>query len=185
MIYAADHKFVSTIEKAGLGVPYHLKKGIEDALGDELLGIVNVALHPINTIHDTIEALSNPARTFNAIKQTISDSWNTDVVNGDGNSQAELYENVMGHGMFTFAGTKGVDKLAKSAALKTGAEVAEISQASKKGLQDAASLLNGNRNGFAIAGEVVCNLIHLILGNLKKSYRLISLLKTSSVLVEI
>ncbi|PEV55398.1 hypothetical protein CN422_25045 [Bacillus cereus] len=153
MIYAADHKFVSTIEKAGLGVPYHLKKGIEDALGDELLGIVNVALHPINTIHDTIEALSNPARTFNAIKQTISDSWNTNVVNGEGNSQAELYGNVMGHGMFAFAGTKGVDKLAKSAALKTGAEVAEISQASKKGLQDVASLFNGNRNGVAIAGE--------------------------------
>lgn len=106
-------------------MPYHLKKGIEDALGDELLGIVNVALHPINTINDTIEALSNPARTFNAIKQTISDSWNTNVVNGDGNSQAELYRNVMGHGMFAFAGTKGVDKLAKSAALKTGAKVAE------------------------------------------------------------
>ncbi|MDA2474871.1 HNH endonuclease [Bacillus cereus group sp. Bce025] len=109
-----DDKIAAAFEKAGLGVPYHLKKGMDNALGDELLGIANAALHPINTFNDTVEAFSDPAGTFNAIKQAISDSWNRDVINGDWNSRAEWYGNAMGHGMFAVAGTKGVDKISKA-----------------------------------------------------------------------
>ena len=59
-----------------------------DAIGDELLGLADAVIHPIDTFNNTIEAVSHPVEKFNAIKQTISDSWNHDVTNGDSYSGA-------------------------------------------------------------------------------------------------
>ncbi|NWK68171.1 WXG100 family type VII secretion target [Bacillus paramycoides] len=146
---AIDDEVESTFEKAGLGVPYHFIKGGREALGDEIEGLLNSVIHPIDTFNNTIEAVSHLDETFNAIKQTISDFWNTNVVNGDWNSRAELYGSIMSHGMFALLGAKGVDKIAM---LKPGTTLAEISRTAKYSLRDAASLFNGNRNQFAFAG---------------------------------
>ncbi|PEM71340.1 cytosolic protein [Bacillus pseudomycoides] len=150
--YVIDDKIESTFEKAGLGVPYHYKKGMNEAMGDELLGLADAALHPIDTFNNTIEAISDPVGTFNAIKQTISDSWNTDFVNGDLNSKAEWYGGASAHAIFAVTGTKGVDKAAKFGMLKAGTKLDEMSQAAKQGFQDTASLFNRNRNEFAFSG---------------------------------
>ncbi|WP_410981785.1 EndoU domain-containing protein [Bacillus cereus] len=147
-----DDKIESTFEKAGLGVPYHLKKGMNEAIGDELLGLVDIAFHPINSFNSTIEALSDLPGTFNTITKTISDSWNRDVTNGDWNSRAEWYGKAQIHTMFAVTGTKGVDKAAKFGMLKAGTKLDEISQAAKQGFQDTASLFNRNYNELAIAG---------------------------------
>ncbi|MEW9182201.1 WXG100 family type VII secretion target [Bacillus mycoides] len=148
-----DDEIESAFEKAGLGVPYHLKKGMGDAIGDELLGLADAVIHPIDTFNNTIEAVSHPVETFNAIKQTISDSWNRDVTNGDSYSGAEWYGSAAGHTILAvgqlFVGTKGVDKIAM---LNPGTKLAEISRTANQSLQDAASLFNRNRNEFALAG---------------------------------
>ncbi|PFD37007.1 type VII secretion protein [Bacillus cereus] len=146
---AIDDEIESTFEKAGLGVPYHFKKGMGDAIGDELLGLADSVIHPIDTFNNTIEALSDPVGTFNTIKRTISHSWNTNVVNGDWNSRAEVYGSIMSHGMFALLGAKGVDKIAM---LRPGTKLAEISRTTTQKLEDDASLFNRNHNEFALAG---------------------------------
>ncbi|PFA26083.1 WXG100 family type VII secretion target [Bacillus thuringiensis] len=148
-----DDEIESAFEKSGLGVPYHLKKGVGDAIGDELLGLADAVIHPIDTFNNTIEAVSHPVETFNAIKQTISDSWNRDVTNGDSYSGAAWYGSAAGHTILAvgqlFVGTKGVDKIAM---LNPGTKLAEISRTANQSLQDAASLFNRNHNEFAFAG---------------------------------
>ncbi|WP_260632209.1 WXG100 family type VII secretion target [Bacillus bingmayongensis] len=148
-----DDKVEDAYEKAGLGVPYHFKKGMDEAIGDELLGLLDAVFHPIDTLNNTAEAFSDPVGTFNAIKQTISDSWNTNVVNGDWNSRAEWFGSASVHTTLAvgqlFLGTKGVDKIAK---LKPGTKLVEISRNTKQGFEYAASLFNRNHNEFAIAG---------------------------------
>ncbi|HDR7213472.1 HNH endonuclease [Bacillus cytotoxicus] len=157
-----DDKIAAAFEKAGLGVPYHIKKGMDNALGGELLGIANAALHPINTFNDTIEAFSDPTGTFNAIKQTISDSWNRDVTNGDWNSRAEWYGNAMGHGMFAVAGTKGVDKISKvgEVAAMTSLTKGESLITNSSAYRNALHILNnyefkaGNHLSYAGVGSI-------------------------------
>ncbi|AJH70603.1 hypothetical protein BF32_5238 [Bacillus thuringiensis] len=131
---------------------YHFKKGVGDAIGDELLGLADAVIHPIDTFNNTIEAVSHPVEKFNAIKQTISDSWNHDVTNGDSYSGAAWYGSATGHTVLAvgqlFVGTKGVDKIAM---LNPGTKLAEISRTANQSLQDAASLFNRNRNEFALA----------------------------------
>ncbi|MFB7121725.1 WXG100 family type VII secretion target [Bacillus tropicus] len=148
---AIDDEIESAFEKSGLGVPYHFTKGVGDAIGDELLGLADAVIHPIDTFNNTIEAVSHPVETFNAIKQTISDSWNRDVTNGDSYSGAAWYGSATGHTILAvgqlFVGTKGVDKIAM---LNPGTKLAEISRTANQSLQDAASLFN--RNQFAFAG---------------------------------
>ncbi|MBO1624220.1 WXG100 family type VII secretion target [Bacillus arachidis] len=145
-----DDKVEDVFEKAGLGAPYHFKKGMEEAIGDELLGLADAVIHPIDTLKNTAEALSDPVGTFNALKQTISDSWNNDVVNGDWNSRAAWYGSASAHTILAvgqlFVGTKGVDKIAM---LNYGTKLSEVSQTAKQG---AASLFNRNHKEFAIAG---------------------------------
>ena len=149
---AIDDEIESAFEKSGLGVPYHFTKGVGDAIGDELLGLADAVIHPIDTFNNTIEAVSHPVETFNAIKQTISDSWNRDVTNGDSYSGAAWYGSATGHTILAvgqlFVGTKGVDKIAM---LNPGTKLAEISRTANQSLQDAASLFNRNHNEFAFA----------------------------------
>ncbi|EOA3904504.1 WXG100 family type VII secretion target [Bacillus cytotoxicus] len=150
---ALDDEVESTFEKAGLGAPYHFIKGGKEALSDELVGLADAVIHPIDTFNNTIEAASHPVETFNMIKQKISDSWNTDVVNGDWNSQAEWFGGAGVHTTLAvgqlFLGTKGVDKISM---LKPGTKLVEMSQTAKQNFEYAASLFNRNHKEFAIAG---------------------------------
>ncbi len=156
---------------------YHFKKGVGDAIGDELLGLADAVIHPIDTFNNKIEAVSHPVETFNAIKQAISDSWNRDVTNGDSYSSAEWYGSAAGHTILAvgqlFVGTKGVDKIAM---LNPGTKSAEISRTANQSLQDAAFVITMSLLSLV---EIIyaLYLIHLILEQLRKSYRPISLLQ--------
>ncbi|MBF7156764.1 hypothetical protein IWA68_30315, partial [Bacillus albus] len=94
---------------------YNYKKGQNEAVLDELKGILNTILHPIDSVEGAVYALSHIDETFAAVEQAISDSWNQDVVNGDWNSRAKWYGNVEMQVKLAiaelFVGTKGVDKV--------------------------------------------------------------------------
>ncbi|MDG2738646.1 hypothetical protein P7M79_26140, partial [Vibrio parahaemolyticus] len=83
-------KFIHQIENTPLiGQYYNYKKGQNEAVLDELKGILNTILHPIDSVEGAVYALSHIDETFAAVEQAISDSWNQDVVNGDWNSRAK------------------------------------------------------------------------------------------------
>ncbi|MFB5584626.1 zincin-like metallopeptidase toxin domain-containing protein (plasmid) [Bacillus sp. RA(2023)] len=109
-------KFIHQIENTPLiGQYYNYKKGQNEAVLDELKGILNTILHPIDSVEGAVYALSHIDETFAAVEQAISDSWNQDVVNGDWNSRAKWYGNVEMQVKLAiaelFVGTKGVDKV--------------------------------------------------------------------------
>ncbi|WIL45980.1 zincin-like metallopeptidase toxin domain-containing protein [Bacillus bombysepticus] len=109
-------KFIRQIENTPLiGQYYNYKKGQNEAVLDELKGILNTILHPIDSVEGAVYALSHIDETFAAVEQAISDSWNQDVVNGDWNSRAKWYGNVEMQVKLAiaelFVGTKGVDKV--------------------------------------------------------------------------
>ncbi|WP_103656371.1 zincin-like metallopeptidase toxin domain-containing protein, partial [Bacillus thuringiensis] len=118
-VEAIDHlyeKFIRQIENTPIiGQYYNYKKGQNEAVLDELKGILNTILHPIDSVEGAVYALSHIDETFAAVEQAISDSWNQDVVNGDWNSRAKWYGNVEMQVKLAiaelFVGTKGVDKV--------------------------------------------------------------------------
>ncbi|KAA0761773.1 T7SS effector LXG polymorphic toxin [Bacillus sp. SH5-2] len=118
-VEAMDHlykKFIRQIENTPIIGQYHnYKKGQNEAVLDELKGIVNTILHPIDSVEGAVYALSHIDETFAAVEQAISDSWNKDVVNGDWNSRAKWFGNVEMQVKLAiaelFVGTKGVDKV--------------------------------------------------------------------------
>ncbi|HDR8344194.1 TPA: hypothetical protein QC216_002912 [Bacillus cereus] len=118
-VEAIDHlyeKFIRQIENTPIiGQYYNYKKGQSEAVLDELKGILNTILHPIDSVEGAVYALSHIDETFAAVEQAISDSWNQDVVNGDWNSRAKWYGNVEMQVKLAiaelFVGTKGVDKV--------------------------------------------------------------------------
>ena len=79
-----SEKFFHQTENTSLlGLYYNYKKGQTEAVLDELKGILNTILHPIDSFEGAVYALSHIDETFAAVEQAISDSWNQDVVNGD------------------------------------------------------------------------------------------------------
>ncbi|HFK1714075.1 hypothetical protein COE54_26025 [Bacillus cereus] len=118
-VEAIDHlyeKFIRQIENTPIiGQYYNYKKGQNEAVLDELKGILNTILHPIDSVEGAVYALSHIDETFAAVEQAISNSWNQDVVNGDWNSRAKWYGNVEMQVKLAiaelFVGTKGVDKV--------------------------------------------------------------------------
>ncbi|MGG2066916.1 T7SS effector LXG polymorphic toxin [Bacillus sp. S14(2024)] len=122
------------IEAVGkIATLYHnYRKGQREAVIDELKGLVNTVLHPIDSFESAMYALSHLDETFDAVKQAISNSWNQDVVNGDWNSRAKWVGNVEAQAELAVAqllvGTKGVDKISK---LGTVSKLGEVSKVSK------------------------------------------------------
>ncbi|KWU66030.1 hypothetical protein AWW70_00300 [Bacillus mycoides] len=111
-------KFMHQIENTPIIGQYHnYKKGKNEAVLDELKGILNTILHPIDSVEGAVYALSHIDETFAAVEQAISDSWDQDVVNGDWNSRAKWVGNVEMQVKLAiaelFVGTKGVDKISK------------------------------------------------------------------------
>ncbi|MDP7989720.1 zincin-like metallopeptidase toxin domain-containing protein [Bacillus sp. MHSD_36] len=136
-------KFIRQIENTPLiGQYYNYKKGQNEAVLDELKGILNTILHPIDSVEGAVYALSHIDETFAAVEQAISDSWNQDVVNGDWNSRAKWYGNVEMQVKLAiaelFVGTKGVDKIPKLG------EVSKLDKTSK--LSESVNFIQGTKN---------------------------------------
>ncbi|MEK7021890.1 EndoU domain-containing protein [Bacillus sp. FSL K6-6038] len=115
-----------------LGQYYNYKKGQNEAVLDELKGILNTVLHPIDSFESAVYALSHIDETFAAVEQAISDSWNQDVVNGDWNSRAKWFGNVEMQVKLAAAqllvGTKGVDKISKFGKFSRLGETSKLSE---------------------------------------------------------
>ncbi|MGN4846266.1 zincin-like metallopeptidase toxin domain-containing protein [Bacillus cereus group sp. MYBK134-1] len=136
-------KFIRQIENTPLiGQYYNYKKGQNEAVLDELKGILNTILHPIDSVEGAVYALSHIDETFAAVEQAISDSWNQDVVNGDWNSRAKWYGNVEMQVKLAiaelFVGTKGIDKIPKLG------EVSKLDKTSK--LSESVNFIQGTKN---------------------------------------
>jgi len=55
----------------------------------------------------------HPKETAKAVWQSISDSWENDVVNGDVSSRSKWFGRIIGEVALSVVGTKGVDKVVK------------------------------------------------------------------------
>ncbi|MCU4815657.1 T7SS effector LXG polymorphic toxin [Bacillus cereus] len=145
-VEAIDHlyeKVIRQIENTPIiGQYYNYKKGQNEAVLDELKGILNTILHPIDSVEGAVYALSHIDETFAAVEQAISDSWNQDVVNGDWNSRAKWFGNVEMQVKLAiaelFVGTKGVDKIPKLG------EVSKLDKTSK--LSESVNFIQGTKN---------------------------------------
>ncbi|MEK4831020.1 MULTISPECIES: RNase A-like domain-containing protein [unclassified Bacillus (in: firmicutes)] len=136
-------KFIRQIENTPIIGQYHnYKKGQNEAVLDELKGILNTILHPIDSVEGAVYALSHIDETFAAVEQAISDSWNQDVVNGDWNSRAKWVGNVEMQVKLAiaelFVGTKGVDKISKLG------KVSKLGKTSK--LSESVNFIQGIKN---------------------------------------
>ncbi|WP_226545975.1 HNH/ENDO VII family nuclease [Bacillus thuringiensis] len=158
-------KFIHQIENTPLiGQYYNYKKGQNEAVLDELKGILNTILHPIDSVEGAVYALSHIDETFAAVEQAISDSWNQDVVNGDWNSRAKWYGNVEMQVKLAiaelFVGTKGVDKVSTLGKTSKLSESVNFIQGTKNVItldkfKQSVDMLNNilmPKNQFAYAG---------------------------------
>ncbi|MFI8709575.1 T7SS effector LXG polymorphic toxin [Bacillus sp. NPDC077411] len=111
------------------GLYHNYKKGQREAVIDELKGLANTLLHPIDSFESAMYALSHLDETYDAITQSISNSWNREVVNGDWNSRAKWFGNVEAQvelaAVQLVAGTKGADKIST---LGTVSKLGEVSK---------------------------------------------------------
>lgn len=93
-------------------------------------------------------ALSHLNETFDAVKLTISDSWNQDVVNGDWNSRVKWAGNVNAQAKLAvaqlFVGTKGVDKISKVGKVSKLNESSKLSE-SVNFIQSVENVLNSDK----------------------------------------
>ena len=164
-------KFIHQIENTPLiGQYYNYKKGQNEAVLDELKGILNTILHPIDSVEGAVYALSHIDETFAAVEQAISDSWNQDVVNGDWNSRAKWYGNVEMQVKLAiaelFVGTKGVDKVSTLGKTSKLSESVNFLQGTKNVItldkyKQSVDMLNNilmPKNQFALANTNALNL---------------------------
>ncbi|MFJ7724777.1 TNT domain-containing protein [Neobacillus sp. NPDC097160] len=102
--------------------------GLVDTLVSTVEGLWNVVTHPIQTVKGLVHVVQHPIETGKAIWQSITDSWNKDVVNGDAESASHWFGRAFGEAALAVVGTKGVDKAVKltkgATAVKAGDEVA-------------------------------------------------------------
>ncbi|MGH1049426.1 zincin-like metallopeptidase toxin domain-containing protein, partial [Bacillus mycoides] len=136
-------KFIRQIENTPIIGQYHnYKKGQNEAVLDELKGILNTISHPIDSVEGAVYALSHIDETFAAVEQAISDSWDQDVVNGDWNSRAKWVGNVEMQVKLAiaelFVGTKGADKIS------TLGKVSKSGKTSK--LSESVNFIQGTKN---------------------------------------
>ncbi|MGG0238070.1 EndoU domain-containing protein [Bacillus rhizoplanae] len=173
----ASEKIIHTIENTPiLGQYYNYKKGQREAVIDELKGLANTVLHPIDSIESAVYALSHLDETFDAVKQSISDSWNQDFVNGDWNSKAKWVGNANAQAMLAvgelLVGTKGADKISKLGKVPKVDKAPKVSE-SVNFIQSVKNVMNSDKyrqfvdrlnnilmpkNEFALAGTNGLNL---------------------------
>lgn len=110
-------KFIWNQFLDGLTTAYDSTKGFVSGLSDSVLstvdGLWQVIRHPIKTAKGLVYVVQHPVKTGEAIWQTIKESWNTDVVNGNAESSSHWFGRAFGEAALALVGTKGVDKAVK------------------------------------------------------------------------
>lgn len=110
----------------GLTTAYDNTKGFVSGLSDSVVstvdGLWQVIRHPVKTEKGLVYVVEHPVKTGEAIWQSIKDSWNKDVINGDAESSSHWFGRAFGEAALALVGTKGVDKAIK---LTRGTELIE------------------------------------------------------------
>lgn len=92
--------------------------GVGEAVVEDVVGLVESIVNWEETIENIKYAVTHFDETINAIWTSISDSWESEVINGDLASASRWFGQATGHVLLAFVGTKGIDKgvtLAKAA----------------------------------------------------------------------
>lgn len=109
--------------------------GIYEAGKDTVMGLYQLAMHPIETLSGTVNAVLHPIDTYKIIAKDIEDTFQRDMINGDSYSRAKWVSYVGSTVVLAIVGPKGIDKVSKVA--KAGSKVAAIKtlEVSKAGIK--------------------------------------------------
>lgn len=109
--------------------------GMYEAGKDTVMGLYQLAMHPIETLSGTVNAVLHPVDTYKIIAKDIEDTFQRDMINGDSYSRAKWVSYVGSTVVLAVVGPKGIDKVSKVA--KSGSKVAAINtlEVSKAGIK--------------------------------------------------
>ncbi|MCO4851887.1 ribonuclease YeeF family protein [Bacillus vallismortis] len=109
--------------------------GMYEAGKDTVMGLYQLARHPIESLSGTVNAALHPIDTYKIIAKDIEDTFQRDMINGDSYSRARWVSYVGSTVVLAIVGPKGIDKVSKVA--KAGSKVAAIKtlEASKAGIK--------------------------------------------------
>lgn len=115
---------------------------------DTVMGLYQLAMHPIETLSGTVNAVLHPIDTYKIIAKDIEDTFQRDMINGDSYSRAKWVSYVGSTVVLAIVGPKGIDKVSKVGAIKT----LEVAKAGiKKGIEYV-KIPNVFEQQFAMAG---------------------------------
>ncbi|MGX9950107.1 T7SS effector LXG polymorphic toxin [Bacillus subtilis] len=109
--------------------------GMYEAGKDTVMGLYQLARHPIESLSGTVNAALHPIDTYKIIAKDIEDTFQRDMINGDSYSRAKWVSYVGSTVVLAIVGPKGIDKVSKVA--KAGSKVAAIKtlEVSKAGIK--------------------------------------------------
>lgn len=161
-----------TIEIAkGVGV------GLYDAGKDFVGGAWDFVTNPGESLEGMANSISHPVQTYKYISQSIKDSYERDMVNGDAYSRAHWVSYALGTAVTSVVGTKGTGSITKTGVATTKTAAVKGTVKAKELSGSIANLLPYNpRNHLELAGGVPYNAVNS--NGLKN--QLISMAKTDS-----
>ncbi|NRF33592.1 ribonuclease YeeF family protein [Bacillus velezensis] len=113
--------------------------GMYEAGKDTVMGLYQLAMHPIETLSGTVNAVLHPIDTYKIIAKDIEDTFQRDMINGDSYSRAKWVSYVGSTVVLAIVGPKGIDKVSKVAKADskvTAIKTLEVSKAGiKKGIE--------------------------------------------------
>lgn len=109
--------------------------GMYEAGKDTVMGLYQLARHPIESLSGTVNAALHPIDTYKIIAKDIEDTFQRDMINGDSYSRAKWVSYVGSTVVLAIVGPKGIDKVSKVA--KAGSKVAALKtlEVSKTGIK--------------------------------------------------
>ncbi|CUB37953.1 ribonuclease YeeF family protein [Bacillus amyloliquefaciens] len=109
--------------------------GMYEAGKDTVMGLYQLAMHSIETLSGTVNAVLHPIDTYKIIAKDIEDTFQRDMINGDSYSRAKWVSYVGSTVVLAIVGPKGIDKVSKVA--KADSKVAAIKtlEVSKAGIK--------------------------------------------------
>lgn len=97
---------VRTVDRAVKG----FREGLADSVVDSVVGLWDAVTHPVETVQGIVFVAQHPKETAKAVWQSISDSWENDVVDGDVSSSSKWFGYMVGQ----VVGDKGVGRIIKA-----------------------------------------------------------------------
>ncbi|MBO2536949.1 HNH/ENDO VII family nuclease [Rummeliibacillus suwonensis] len=87
---------------------------------------------PGKSIEGTIQAIKHPIETYDYLSQSIADSFERDVINGDAESRAKWISYALGNIVLSAVGTKGLGAVSKTVKATSKVGVHKVKGAAQK-----------------------------------------------------